>query len=48
MNGIINENQLTIAKENEYDKPLIHKLNNVTDNVIRDFHDNFFLTFKYR
>ena len=38
MNGIMNENQLTFVKEYEFDKPLIHMIDSIIDNCIRDCH----------
>ena len=38
MDGIMNENQLTIVKEYEFDKPLIEKIDCVIDNCYRDCH----------
>ena len=43
----MNENQLTIVKEYEFDKPLIQKIDSILDNCYRDRHDNYFHTFKY-
>ena len=45
MNGIMNENQLTIVKEYEFDNPLITKIDSLIDNSIRDCHHKFFHTF---
>ena len=36
MNGITKEN--VIVKEYEFDKPLIHKIDSIIDNCIRDCH----------
>ena len=36
MEGVMNENQLTIVKDYEFDKPLIHKLDSIFDNCYRD------------
>ena len=38
MNGVMNENQLTVVKEYEYDNPLIQKIDSLSDNSIRDCH----------
>ena len=35
----MNKDQLTIVKENEFDKPLIHKIDSINDNCIRDCHN---------
>ena len=32
MDNIVNENQLTIVKEIEFDKPLIQKVDSIIDN----------------
>ena len=39
MDGIMNKNQLTIVKEYEFDNPLIHKIDSIIDNSIRDCHN---------
>ena len=36
MDGILNGNQLTIVKEYEFTKPLIHKIDSITDNCYGD------------
>ena len=38
MDSIMNENQLTIVKEYEFDNLPIQKLNSLIDNSIRDCH----------
>ena len=48
MNGILKENQLTIGKEYEFDKPLIHKTDSIIDNCYRDCHSNYYHTFEYK
>ena len=47
MNGIMNENQLTIVKEHEFDNPLIQKIDSLIDNSIRDCHYKYFHTFDH-
>ena len=47
MDGIMNENQLTIVKEYEFDNPLIQKIDSIIDNSIRDCHNNYFHTFDH-
>ena len=47
MNGIMNENQLTIVKEYEFDNPLIQKIDSLFDNSIRDCHNKYFHTFDH-
>ena len=32
MNGLMNENQLTVVKEFEFDEPLIQKIGSLIDN----------------
>ena len=48
MNGIMNENQLTIVKKFEAIKPLIQKIDFIFDNCYRECHIKHFHTFKYR
>ena len=48
MNGILNANQLTIVKNYETNKSLVHKIDSIVDNCIRDFHHRYFHTFEYR
>ena len=47
MDGIMNKNQLTIVEEYEFDNPLIHKIDSIIDNSIRDCHNKFFHTFDH-
>ena len=47
MNGITNENQLTIVNGYEFDNPLIQKVDSLIDNSIRDCHNNYFHTFDH-
>ena len=47
MSGIMNENQLTIVKEYEFDNPLITKTDSIIDNSIRDCHNKYFHTFDH-
>ena len=47
MNGIMNENQLTIVREYEFDNPLITKIDSIIDNSIRDCHHKYFHTFDH-
>ena len=44
----MNENQLTIVKEYEFDKPLIQKIDSIIDNCYRDCHKKYFHTFEYK
>ena len=47
MDGVMNENQLTIVKEYEFDNPLIQKIDSIIDKSIRDCHDKYFHTFDH-
>ena len=47
MDGIMNENQLTIVKEYEFDNPPIQKIGSLIDNSIRDCHNKYFHTFDH-
>ena len=47
MNGIMNENQLTVVREYTFDNPLITKINSIFDNSIRDCHNKYFHTFDH-
>ena len=47
MDGIMNDNQLTIVKECEFDNPLIQKIDSLIDNSIRDCHIKYFHTFDH-
>ena len=42
----MNENQLTIVKEHEFDKPLIHEIDSIIDNCYRDCYNKYFHTFE--
>ena len=43
----MNKNQLTIVKEYEFDNPLIHKIDSIINNSIRDCHKKYFHTFDH-
>ena len=47
MDGIMNENQLTIVKNYEFDNPLIQRIDSLIDNSIRDCHHKYFHTFDH-
>ena len=47
MNGVINENQLTLVEEYENDKRLIHKIDSIIDICISDCRNKIFHTFEY-
>ena len=48
MNDIMNENQLTIVKEYEIIKPLIHKIDSMIDNCISDYHKKHLQIIEYK
>ena len=43
----MNENQLTVVKEYDFEKPLFHKTDSIIDNCIRDCHNKYFRTFRH-
>ena len=47
MDGIMDENQLTVVKEYKLDNPLIQKVDSLIDNSIRDCHNKYFHTFDH-
>ena len=47
MNGIMDENQLTVLKKYEVFKLPIHKIDSIIDNSYADCHNKCFRTFKY-
>ena len=47
MNGITNENHLTIVKEYKFDNALIQKIHSLIDNSIRHCHNKYFHTFDH-
>ena len=47
MNGIMNENQLTIVKEYEFNNPLIQKIDSIIDICIKDCHNKYFHKFDH-
>ena len=42
MNGIMNENQLTIAKEYDFNKPDIHEIEYLLDDIMKDSRNKYF------
>ena len=48
MNGMINENKLTIVKVYEFDKTDIHEIEYLLDDVIKHCRKNYFHTFESR
>ena len=47
MNGIMNQNQLTVVKEYELDNPLIQNIDSIIDKCYRDCHHKYFHTLEY-
>ena len=43
----MNENELFFVKEYEFDNPLLHKTDSITDGCYRDCHNKYFHTIKY-
>ena len=43
----MNENELYVVKEYEFDNPLITKIDSIINGCYRDCHNKFFHTFKY-
>ena len=41
MNEIINENELFVVKEYEFEKPLIQDINSIIDRCYRDCHEKY-------
>ena len=48
MNGIINENELTVVKEYEFENLPIQNINSIFTTCYMDCHDKYFHTFKYK
>ena len=48
MDGMMNENQLTIVKEYDFNKPFIHKKDSIIDNCYRDCHNKYYHTFEFK
>ena len=44
----MNENQLTIVKDFDFKKPLLHKIDSIIDKCIKDCHKNYFHSFEYK
>ena len=47
MNGVMNENQLTVVREYEFGNPLIQKIDSRIDDCIRDCYYKIFHTFDH-
>ena len=48
MDGIMNENHLTIVREYEFDKSDIHGIDCLLDDIIQECRDRFFHTLEYK
>ena len=48
MDGIMDENQVTVAKEYDFKKPLVHKIDSIFDKCYRDGHNKYFHTFEFK
>ena len=48
MNGIINENQLSIVDEYDFDEPKFHEVVSIIDKAVEDCHNSYFHTFDYK
>ena len=46
MNGIFNENKLTVVKEYEFKNPLIQNIDSIIDKCYRDCHYKYYHTFQ--
>ena len=47
MNGIMNQNQLTVVKEYEFDNPFIQNIDSIINKCYKDCHHKYFHTFEY-
>ena len=47
MNGLMNDNQLTVVKKYEFENPLIQNIVSIIDKCYRDCHNNYYHTFEY-
>ena len=43
----MNENELYVVKEYKFDNPLFHKIDSIIGCCYRDWHNEYFHTFKY-
>ena len=48
MDRMINENQLTIVEEYDFNEPLIHKIDSIVDKLYRDCHKKYYHTIEYK
>ena len=46
MDGLMNDNQLTVVKEYKFDKKDIHEIDYLIDDVIKHCRKNYFHTFE--
>ena len=47
MDGLINENKLTVVEEYKIDNPIIQKNDSIINKCYRDCHNNYYHTFEY-
>ena len=47
MDGIINENKLTVVKEYEYSNPIIQNTDSIFNKCYRDCHNKYYHTFEF-
>ena len=47
MIGIINENQLSVVKEYDFNEPKFHKLDSIIDKVVEDCHNKCIYDIKF-
>ena len=47
MNGIKNQNHLTVVREYEFDNPFIQNIDSIINKGYRDCHNKYFHTFEY-
>ena len=47
MYGIMNNNQLTVVKEYNFDNPLIQNIDSIIDKCYRDCHHKYFHKFEF-
>ena len=47
MNGIMNDNQLTVVKEYEFKNPLIQNIDSIINTCYRDCYNDYYHNFEY-
>ena len=47
MDGIINENKLTVVKEYKFDNPIIQNIDSIINKCYRECHNKYYHTFEY-